>query len=118
VIAYLACYALVSLGCCLGAIAALRPRALEEGTGGDAGSRRPLRFPEPVGTQTLDEYLENWRTAEVGCLTHELASLVYATAQGNADKLRALQRVYVGLYVLVVLTAGLVAVLAWSSLRP
>jgi hypothetical protein len=112
VIGYLACYAMLSLGCCLCAIAALRPRASGEAGAVDGRRGRPLRFPEPVATQTLDEYCENWRTAEVGRLTHELASLVYATARSNADKLQALQRVYAGLYVLVALTAGLVAALA------
>jgi hypothetical protein len=34
---------------------------------------------------------------------------VYFTARANADRLKALQRVYVGLYVLVALTGGLVA---------
>jgi hypothetical protein len=116
-IGYLACYAMLSLGCCFCAIAALRPRMSDAGNADRVwGGRRPLRFPEPITTQTLDEYRENWRTAEVGRLTHELASLVYATAESNRRKLRALQRVYVGLYVLVVLTAGLVAALAWSGL--
>lgn len=113
---YLACYAMLSLACCFGAIAALRPRAAGKVDARDgANGRRPLRFPEPVVSQTLEEYLENWRTADVGRLTHELASLVYETARSNADKLQSLQRVYVGLYVLVALTAGLVAALAWSS---
>ena len=47
----------------------------------------------------------------------EIASLVYFTARSNADRLRALQRVYVGLYVLVVLTGGLVA-LAFRFVAP
>ena len=116
-VGYLACYTLVSLGCCVGAIASLRPRlgGRTDAVHGSHG-KRPLRFPEPIVTQTLDEYCENWRTAEVGRLTFELASLVYATARSNADKLVALQRVYVGLYVLVALTAALVAALAWSGL--
>jgi len=107
---YLACYALVSLGCCFFAITALKPRTNSR-TDATYGShdRRPLRFPQPVLTQTLDEYCENWRTAEVGPLTQELASCVYFTARANADRLKALQRVYVGLYVLVALTGGLVA---------
>ena len=112
---YLACYAMLSLGCCFCAIAALRPRGAgtaEAGEGTNGG--RPLRFPEPVTTQTLEEYQENWRTAEVGRLTHELASLVYQAARGNADKLRELQRVYYGLYLLVGFSAGLVAALASS----
>jgi hypothetical protein len=107
---YLVCYALVSLGCCFFAITALKPRAHSK-TDAPCGphGRPPLRFPLPALTQTLDEYLENWRTAEVGALTEELASLVYFTARGNADRLKALQRVYVGLYLLVALTGGLVA---------
>jgi hypothetical protein len=112
---YLACYVMLSLACCFGAIAALRPRGRRRPDArDDANGRRPLRFPEPVSSQTLEEYLENWRAADVGQLTHELASLVYETARGNADKLQSLQRVYLGLYVLVALTAGLVAALAWS----
>ena len=114
---YLACYAMLSLGCCVCAIAALRPRSSAEAAASEGSpGRRPLRFPDPVHTQSLEEYRENWRTAEVGRLTHELASLAYASARGNAEKLRLLQRVYAGLYVLVALTAGLVAVLAWSGL--
>ena len=107
---YLACYALVSLGCCFFAITALKPRATSK-TDASYGSdsRRPLRFPQPVLAQTLDEYCENWRTAEVGPLTQEIASLVYHAARANADRFKALRRVYVGLYVLVALTGGLVA---------
>ena len=113
---YLGCYALVSLGCCFGAIAALKPRATSKTDTVYGGhGKRPLRFPEPVLTQTLDEYCENWRTAEVGRLSQELASLVYFTARGNADKLKALQRVYVGLYALVALTGGLILALAWTG---
>jgi hypothetical protein len=116
IVLYLACYALVSLGCCYGAIAALKPLATSRtDTVYGRHGKRPLRFPEPVLNQTLDEYCENWRTAEVGRLSHELASLVYFTARGNADKLKALQRVYVGLYVLVALTGGLIVALAWSG---
>ena len=117
VVVYLACYALVSLGCCLFAVTALKPRA-NRSTDANYRShgRVPLRFPQPALTQTVDEYCENWRTAEVGPLTRELASLVHFTARGNADRVNALRRVYVGLYVLVALTAALVAALAWSGL--
>ncbi|MGH9253995.1 MAG: hypothetical protein ACRD3C_05445 [Vicinamibacterales bacterium] len=115
-IGYLICYAMLSLGCCVCAIAALRPRAAGSMAAPDGRARKPLRVPEAVATQTLDEYCENWRTAEVGSLTHELASQVYGIARSNADKLHALHRVYLGLYVLVVLTAALIAVLGWSEM--
>lgn len=116
IVVYLACYALVSLCCCLFAITALKPRpsSRTDATYGAHG-RAPLRFPQPVLTQTLDEYCENWRSAEVGRLTQELASLVYFTARSNVDRLKALQRVYVGLYVLVALTGGLIVALMWSG---
>jgi hypothetical protein len=113
-VAYLASYALVSLGCCVAAIAALRPRPMD---GAEAdGDQRPLRFPDTAGSQTVEEYCENWRTAEVGRLTHELASLVHATSRSTAARRQALHRMYLGLYALVALTGGLVTVLAWSGL--
>lgn len=115
IVGYLAAYAMVSLACCFGAIAALRPH-IRSGLQAEGPERRPLRFPNAIAAQTLEEYCENWRTAEVGTLTRELASLVHATACSNDEKLQSLHRVYVGLYVLVVLTAGLVTALALSSL--
>ena len=114
-VGYLATYAMVSLACCFGAIAALRPH-IRRGVQADGRERRPLRFPNGIAAQTVEEYCENWRTAEVGTLTGELASLVHATACSNDEKLQSLHRVYVGLYVLVVLTAGLVTALAYSAL--
>jgi len=113
VVAYLASYALVSLGCCVAAIAALRPRPMDAADGAGA---RSLRFPDGAASQTVEEYCENWRTAEIGRLTHELASLVHATSRSTATRRQALHRLYVGLYALVVLTGGLVTVLAWSGL--
>ena len=115
VVSYLAAYAMVSLACCFGAIAALRPR-VRNGVRADGPERKPLRFPNAIAAQPLEDYCENWRTAEVGTLTRELASLVHATACTNDEKLQALHRVYVGLYVLVALTAGLVTALAVSVL--
>ena len=115
IVGYLVAYAMVSLACCFGAIAALRPR-VRSGAQAAGSERKPLRFPNAIAAQTLDEYCENWRTAEVGTLTRELASLVHATACGNDEKVKSLHRVYVGLYVLVVLTAGLVTALAFSGL--
>lgn len=115
IVGYLASYAMVSLACCFGSIAALRPR-VRSSVQPDEQGHKPLRFPNAIAAQTLDEYCENWRTAEIGTLTRELASLVHATACSNDEKVQSLHRVYVGLYALVVLTAGLVTALALAGL--
>jgi hypothetical protein len=112
VIVYLAAYALVSLACCFCAIAALRPRTRETASG--RGLNKPLL--SHAASQSLDEYCNSWRTAEIGALTREMASLVYGAVRNNEGKLRSLHRVYIALYLLVVLTAGLVSVLAWAGL--
>jgi hypothetical protein len=116
---YVACYALLSLCFFFYAIAALRPRTPWRHTGaaGSDGSNPGLRRVEAVVRQTHDEYCENWKQAQIGHLAGELASMTYLTALGNAEKLRALSRVYAGLYVLVGLTAALLVMLGWSALR-
>lgn len=111
---YVACYALLSLCFFFYAIAALRPRtptveSTPEGTGG-------LRRAEAIVKQAHDEYCETWKHARLGSLNDELASMAYAMAYGNTEKLRALGRVYFGLYVLVGLTAALLVMLGWSAL--
>jgi len=89
--AYVACYVGLSLCMLLYAISALRPRA-----------RGDDRDEEG---QTLDEYAEGWREMQIGQLNHHLVAIAYLRTHTNAGQLRALQRVYCGLYVLVVLAA-------------
>ena len=106
---YVTFYAVLSLGLFFYAISALRPRSLRLP---DQQRRLPaLRFPDAVAAQTLEQYQRSWRHAHVADLNGELEAMVYLTAQDNATKLRALHRVYVGLYVLVALTAILLVVL-------
>jgi hypothetical protein len=112
---YVAFYAVLSLFLFCYAISALRPRTPQ-----DPGNRsRPsLRFPEGILLQSLEQYHQAWQQAQLAQLNGELQSLVYLTARDNATKTRALHRVYIGLYVLVGLTALLLAVLGVSSVRP
>ena len=114
VMAYLAAYALVSLACCFCAVAALRPHTRE---GDESGWSKPL-LPHATAAQTLDEYRDNWRTAEIGALIREMDSLVYGAVRNNEGKLQSLHRVYVALYLLVALTGGFVCAQALSALLP
>ena len=117
-VAYIACYVLISLYLFAYAISALRPRrwSLEHPTNADEQGRTPgLRMTRNILDQSLEEYCENWRQVQVGSMNRELAVMAYMTAQMNAAKHRALHRVYVGLYVLVALTAALVIALGYTS---
>lgn len=119
-IAYVALYALLSLAFFFYAIAALRPRAprLQAPSAADGEDAPPaLRLPSLVLAQTPEEYCETWQRVEVGQLNRELAFIIHETMKANAIKARALHRVYVGLYVLVGLTAALLVVLAWTALH-
>lgn len=89
--AYLACYVGLSLCMLLYAISALRPR-----------TRQDDRAEQG---QTLDEYCEQWREMQIGQMSRELAATAYLRTHTNAVQLRALHRVYLGLYVLVALAA-------------
>lgn len=111
--AYVTFYAVLSLGLFFYAISALRPRTLS--CPADAVNRLSLRFPEGVVERSLEQYQQAWRQAHVADIAGELETIVYLSAQDNATKLRALHRVYVGLYVLVALTAALLVALAMAS---
>jgi hypothetical protein len=112
---YAASYVLLSLGLFCDAIAALRPRHAAPGT---TPAQAPgLKSPDAVIGVTLDEYCERWTGARLSAVNVELASMAYATALENAIKLRALRRVYWGLYVLVGLTAAFLAALAVMGAR-
>ena len=107
-VAYAGCYTLLSLVLLLCAIAALKPRA-------PAGGRMSLPLLDGAGTATLDEYCARWHEAQIGELNRELMVTAFTRAQANTIKIRALHRVYLGLCVLVGLSAFLCVSLA--SLR-
>ena len=111
--AYVACYALLSLGVFVYAIAALRPRPPL--ATGDAARQPLLQIDEETLGQPADVYATRWQQAQVGELNAEVATMVYSLSKANADKLRALHRVYVGLYVLVALTATALVVLGLTG---
>jgi len=104
-VVYAGCYTLLSLALLLDAIAALKPR---HAAGGDV----QLQLLDGPGACTLDEYCALWREAQVGQVNRELTAVAFRRARTNAIKLRALRRVYLGLYVLVGVTAVLCVGLA------
>lgn len=118
VVAYVALYVLISLYLFAFVISALRPRrwSIEPPANTDRPDTGPgLRMTRNILDQNLGEYCENWRQVQVGSMNRELAVIAYMTAQMNAAKHRALHRVYVGLYVLVAMTAVLVIALGYTT---
>lgn len=110
---YAVCYVVLSLGFFLYAIAALRPR--DEEAARPDGARPLLLAADPHG-ETAADYDERWRQARVGDLTGELAAMVLQVARANAVKANALHRVYMGLYVLLGLTAVFAAAAGFIGL--
>jgi len=104
VVAYVACYALLSLCFFVYAIGALRPRSETEGAG-IAIEHPLLHLDDEALRQPAAAYAERWQQAQIGEMNTEVAMLIHAVSRNNVRKLRALQRVYLGLYVLVGLTA-------------
>jgi len=100
IVAYAGCYTLLSLALLVCAIAALKPRP-------PAVGRVALPLVEGDGAATLDDYCARWREAQIGGLNRELMVTAFTRAHLNAVKVRALGRVYLGLYVLVAVTAAL-----------
>ena len=114
--AYVGSYVMLSLGLFFYAIAALRPRPIA-GDAGDDSAASWLRCDSTRTQATLAEYRERWRAIELSQLTDELATVSYLTARMNATRTRALQRVYVGLGGLVLLTGVLLVALMTSAVR-
>jgi hypothetical protein len=112
---YVAGYVIISLYFFVYAIMALRPRAGRMHRAGEAradGGVPGLRLMNDILATDIDDYYELWRTAEVGQLDREMALQAYLMARANAEKFRAVHRVFGGLLLLVGLTALLVAIIA------
>jgi len=77
-----------------------------------------LRLMDDILATDIDDYYELWRTAEVGQLDREMALQAYLLARANAEKFRAVHRVFHGLLLLVVLTAVLIAIIALHLTAP
>jgi hypothetical protein len=98
IVGYAGCYTLLSLALLLYAIAALKPRT----AGGDDAA---LQLLDGATAHTFDEYCARWRDVQIGKINRELMVVAFMRGRANAVKVRALHRVYLGLYVLVAVTA-------------
>ena len=99
---YACCYALLSLAILLHAVSALKPRPEHLPPADDVP---PSQLLHSADESTVDGYCARWRRARIGDVNQELAVMAFMRARANELKLRALRRVYLGLYVLVGLTA-------------
>jgi hypothetical protein len=69
-----------------------------------------LRHFGAIVSQSAEEYLQGWREATVGTVLKELAFHVQLSARVISEKYAAIARLYAGLLVLVLLTAGMLTV--------
>jgi hypothetical protein len=115
---YIAAYALLSLCLFVYAIAALRPRSRAVGSAGGLATRPLLQLDEEALQQPASAYAARWQQAQVGELNAEVATMIHVLSRNNAQKLSALHRVYLGLYVLVGLTTVALIVIGTSGVGP
>jgi hypothetical protein len=121
VFGYVGCYLLLSLFFLLQAILALKPRARQMGHVSSQGGSSGLpgvRLVDDILRHSPDAFYELWRTTDIGTLNRELALQVHLMARTTVEKFGALNKVYNGLMVLVVLTAIFLAILGLNALFP
>jgi hypothetical protein len=109
---YVTGYVLLSLYFFIFAIIALRPR-MQEMTPSTSSENEETSLQLLCGTPAgdADAYYDTWRQAELSQVNREMAVRSHLLARANAEKFRALRRVYHGLLVLVGLTAILAAII-------
>lgn len=107
---YVGCYALLSLCLLIYAISVLKPRppASPRPEGWAAEGSGGLELTNALTLPTVGHYCQKWHDVQIGQLTRELSVMAYRRTVMNAAKVKALDRVYHGLYVLAALTATLI----------
>lgn len=114
---YLGVYALLALYFFLQAIESLRPREAKPrlsypGETGREDYPLGLRFFADVLQRDVAAYRAAWRGVHLGQINAEVAMQVHGLARINKVKYRALQKLYMGLRAMTLLTAGLLTALA------
>lgn len=120
--AYLGLFALMALYFFIQAIESLRPRESKpnvhyRGAEGLEDYPMGLRFFVDVLQRDVNAYRAAWRAVHIGQLNAELALQVHVLARINKLKYRALERLYLGLKLMTILTALFltgIALLAFS----
>src|SRR5262245_13506447 len=115
---YLLTYVGISLFLCMQAIGALKPRIstlLNLGTGEkDEGRVTGLRFISHIRGTDFETYYDEWRMAQFSDVNREIALSIKMVADVVTEKYQALHRLYSGLMILVILSAGLISVLIYN----
>lgn len=116
---YVGCYLGLSLYVFVEAIDELKPRlqSLVKSAHGveSPGEPRGLSLMRDVAGQSIAGFYETWRQARFDQLNRELAQQAQQMGQVNLVKFAALRRLFRGLLVLVVLTAGLIGMIAYQA---
>jgi hypothetical protein len=116
---YLLTYVGISLFLFMQAIGALKPRIstlLDQlGTSEPDHARVVgLRFISHIRNTDFESYYDEWRGAQFSDVNREIALSIKMVAEVVTEKYRALHRLYSGLMILVVLSAGLISVLIYG----
>ena len=119
---YIGLYSLLALYFFIQAIESLRPREAKPnvkypGAVGLEDYPLGVRFFTDVLARDVNAYRSVWRSIHVGQLNAEVALQVHALAKINRAKYTALGRLYRGLKILTILTAGLITTMALLALR-
>ena len=119
---YAGSYLVLSLYVFIEAVDELKPRLqslLQRAHGMESSGTESagLCFMRDVAAQSVDEYNERWRQARFDQLNRELVQQSQQMSLVNLAKFAALNRLYKGLLVLIFLTAGLFAMIAYQALR-
>ena len=119
---YIGLYSLLALYFFIQAIESLRPREAKPnvrypGAVGLEDYPLGVRFFTDVLARDVSAYRAVWRAIHVGQLNAEVALQVHALAKINRAKYTALGRLYRGLKILTILTAGLITTVAVLALR-
>lgn len=118
---YIGLYALLALYFFIQAIESLRPRQAKPNVRypGEAGLQdfpMGVRFFADVLQRDVSAYRAVWRAIHIGQLNAEVAMQVHALARINKAKYRALQKLYIGLRGMTLLTATFITTFALLAL--
>ena len=112
---------LISLFFLAHAVNALKPRSRQMGlaTEGSLGKGvHGLRLVDDILKHRPEEFYEVWRTAPAGSINREMALQVHLLAQTTAEKYAALRKVYIGIMILLALTAVFLTILGIHVFAP
>jgi hypothetical protein len=118
---YIGCYLLISLFFLLHAVNALKPRSRQMGLSADgslSGGVRGLRLVDDILKHRPEEFYEVWRAAPAGAVNREMALQVHLLARTTAEKYAALRKVYIGIMILLGLTAVFLTILGVHVFAP